>query len=79
MQENNRNVLITGAAAGLGAAMARELAAAAYRVVLVDIRKDQLASVKAEIEAQGGTALALEADVSKEESVDRLIRCGALE
>jgi 3-oxoacyl-[acyl-carrier protein] reductase len=56
--------LVTGASSGLGAQFARVLAAKGVRVALAARRVDRLASLKAEIEAVGGKAMALELDVS---------------
>lgn len=56
--------LITGAAHGVGAALARALAEAGSRVVAVDIRADEVAAVAAELSSAGGEALAVGCDVS---------------
>ena len=58
-----RVALVTGASSGLGARFARVLAANGASVALVARRADRLAAVKAEIEGQGGRAVAIEADV----------------
>jgi len=65
--------LVTGASSGLGAASARALAAAGASVVLN--YNSQAAPAQAladEINAAGGKAIALGADVSKEAEVERL-------
>ena len=64
-----RIALVTGASSGLGAHFARVLAAAGAQVVLAARREAQLASVVADIEAQGGEALAVAMDVTDEASV----------
>lgn len=56
--------LVTGASSGIGAEVAAQLAAAGARVALVARRDAALADVAARIEAAGGTALALAADVT---------------
>jgi NAD(P)-dependent dehydrogenase (short-subunit alcohol dehydrogenase family) len=60
--------LVTGAAGGIGAAVARTLAAAGATVIVTDLdsRSDAAASVVSEITGHGGTAEFLALDVSKE-------------
>jgi NADP-dependent 3-hydroxy acid dehydrogenase YdfG len=61
--------LVTGASSGIGAATARALAAEGAAVALLARRADRLEQLKAEIEAAGGTALAVPADVTDAEQV----------
>ena len=58
-------ILITGASRGLGAAVARILAEMGTAVVLNARSADPLHELMAEIEANGGTALALPGDVGQ--------------
>jgi NAD(P)-dependent dehydrogenase (short-subunit alcohol dehydrogenase family) len=58
-----RVALVTGASSGLGVRFAEVLAEAGAAVALVARRADRLAAVKARIEAAGGRAIAIEADV----------------
>jgi meso-butanediol dehydrogenase / (S,S)-butanediol dehydrogenase / diacetyl reductase len=58
-------VLITGAARGLGRSMAEALAARGARVGLIDIDGEGLRAAVESITAQGGKAVAYEADVSR--------------
>lgn len=66
---SGRVVLVTGASSGLGVVFAKAAAAAGASVVLAARRADRLAGVRAEIEAAGGTAMAVAMDVSDEASV----------
>jgi 3-oxoacyl-[acyl-carrier protein] reductase len=64
-----RIALVTGAAQGIGRAIALELTKAGATVALADINEVKLALVTKEIEALGGTAAAFRLDVSNEESI----------
>ena len=55
--------LVTGASSGLGLRFAEVLAENGAAVVLVARRKDRLLALKSRIEAAGGRALAVDADV----------------
>ena len=56
--------LVTGASSGIGAATAQQLADNGATVALVARRKDRLDTLVADIEQSGGTAFAVEADIS---------------
>ncbi len=59
-----KTALVTGAGQGIGRAIALRLAQGGYALALVDVNAATLAGVCAEIVAAGGSALALEADLS---------------
>jgi len=62
-----KNVLVTGAAQGMGAAVARNFAAQGAKVCLGDVNVDGAAETAAEIRRDGGTATHVKLDVSSEE------------
>ena len=59
-----KTAIVTGAATGIGAATARLLAARGARVVAAGLQPEALRETVAAIEADGGEAVAIEADVS---------------
>jgi 3-oxoacyl-[acyl-carrier protein] reductase len=65
--------VVTGASKGIGAAIARELAAAGAAVVVnYATSKESAERVVADIAREGGRAIAVQADVAKPADVDRL-------
>jgi NAD(P)-dependent dehydrogenase (short-subunit alcohol dehydrogenase family) len=62
-----RTVLVTGASSGIGAHLARTVAAAGGAVALCARRADRLSDVCAEIEAAGGRAAAIAMDVADQD------------
>ena len=71
---SGRAIAITGASSGIGAACARLLAGAGASVALGARRADRLEELAGEIEAAGGTAVAIEADISQEEQANAFVR-----
>lgn len=68
---DGRVALVTGASSGIGWALAKGLSEAGARVVVLARRTDRLAALVREIEAQGGTAIAAQADVTSPDEVER--------
>jgi 3-oxoacyl-[acyl-carrier protein] reductase len=61
---SGRVALVTGASSGLGVQFARGLADNGAAVALVARRAERIAALRDEIEARGGRAVAIEADVT---------------
>ena len=66
--------IVTGASAGIGEASVRWLAREGARVVMAARRLDRLDRIRREIEAGGGIALSVAADVTSEADRRRLVR-----
>jgi 3-hydroxybutyrate dehydrogenase len=62
-------ILITGAASGIGAGLAIELARAGHHIIVTDVDRDQGGKVAARIVADGGSAEAVALDVTSDASV----------
>jgi NAD(P)-dependent dehydrogenase (short-subunit alcohol dehydrogenase family) len=69
---NDRVAVVTGAASGIGLALATRFAAEGMKVVLADVEADPLGAAEASIKASGGTAIAVRANVMHEAEVKRL-------
>ncbi|MGN0734849.1 MAG: SDR family NAD(P)-dependent oxidoreductase [Anaerovoracaceae bacterium] len=71
---DGKTVIVTGAARGIGKAIARTMAGFGASVVIADLKKDECEKAAAEIIADGGTAIGVAVDVTNSESRCELIR-----
>ncbi len=67
-----KTAVVTGAASGIGLAMARTFSAAGMSVVLSDVEADRLDAAVASLNEQGRKAVGVRADVTVAEQVNRL-------
>jgi len=70
---DEKTAVVTGAARGIGRAIAQRLAQAGAYTLCADVDADELGSVVSEIEAAGGHAEAHRCDVSAPDDVERLM------
>lgn len=68
----NKTIVITGASAGIGAALALRLAKDGHNLVLAARRKEPLDAVARDAEQRGARALAVVTDVTKRADIDAL-------
>lgn len=72
---NNKTAIVTGAATGIGRAIALMLGQAGAFVIVNHLhRPDEAAQVVQAINASGGQAVAIEADVTNAQQVHRMVR-----
>jgi NAD(P)-dependent dehydrogenase (short-subunit alcohol dehydrogenase family) len=64
-----KTCIITGAASGIGEAVARIYAQNGAKVAMIDFDGPRLDGISAEIAAEGGTVLPIKADVTEEDAV----------
>jgi NAD(P)-dependent dehydrogenase (short-subunit alcohol dehydrogenase family) len=66
--------VVTGAASGIGRALAAKSAALGMKVVLADVEEPALKQVEEELKASGAQVLAVQTDVSRATDVQRLAK-----
>ncbi|KAF5343924.1 hypothetical protein D9758_012122 [Tetrapyrgos nigripes] len=72
-QLQGRTAIITGAAQGMGEAMAKLFAKAGANVVVSDVKEEQGKKVAEEIKEDGGKAIFIACDVTKTEQIKALV------
>ena len=83
MRLEGRIAIVTGAASGFGAGIARRFAEEGARVVVNDVNEAGAQAIASEIAGRGGKALACAGDVSRDADVANLVQfalaqCGGL-
>ena len=73
IEYRDRVGVVTGASSGIGAQLARDLAARGMRVALLARRRDRLEALAEEIRRDGGAALAIACDVAERTTVDAAV------
>lgn len=73
MKLQNKVAIITGGARGIGRAIARAFAREGASIVIADFRTELAKETAAEIVRNGGSALAVETDVSKVDELDNMV------
>ena len=71
---SNRVAMVTGGAQGIGKGIATALAAEGFRVAVADLNLTGAEQTAKEITAAGGTAIAVEIDVTRTASVESAVR-----
>nr|WP_295047351.1 SDR family oxidoreductase [uncultured Paracoccus sp.] len=73
MRFQNKTVIVTGAAGGIGGAISARFAAEGSQVVVTDVNAEGAEATAAEIVAQGGKARALASDIAQPEGCRAII------
>lgn len=68
----NKVAVITGAASGIGLGLARTFASEGMTVALLDLRSETLADAARQVQEFGGNVLAIQADVSDCDELERI-------
>jgi 2-hydroxycyclohexanecarboxyl-CoA dehydrogenase len=70
---DNKVAIVTGAGGGIGSAIARRLSQERALVVVTDVNREAAATVVGEIEAAGGKATAIAADIAQKDACFGLV------
>ena len=73
IDHSGKGALVTGSGAGIGREIARWLARAGATVAVHDVRRANAEAVVAEIEAEGGSALAVIADARDDAALEAMV------
>lgn len=69
---NSKHALVTGAGSGIGAAVAKSLAAAGHTVAVTDLSLEAAQRTVEEIKSSGGQASAYKLDVSQQDDIEAI-------
>lgn len=72
MRHSGRSFIITGGGSGIGRATALRLAQEGARVLIADVRGELADATLRHVEALGGTGLAVQCDVGREQDVEAM-------
>jgi NAD(P)-dependent dehydrogenase (short-subunit alcohol dehydrogenase family) len=73
MNLNSKIAIVTGAASGFGAAIARRMAQAGARVVVADLQAEGAERMADELRREGAQAMSVKIDVSSREDFEHLV------
>jgi len=73
MQLNGRTAIVTGAAQGIGAAVAAAFTESGARVCVVDLTLERAETLAARLRAAGAEAIGMGCDVSRRDQVDAMV------
>lgn len=74
MKLENKTVVVTGSAGGLGKAMAYRFGKLGCRVVLSDVQNERLLETVQEFQKEGISAIGIQANVAREDDAERLMQ-----